>query len=82
MSIEDGRERICTGVAAFIDTNTLVYRFDNRFRDKQKIATEILMRGIAEDSIRVPHQAMVDFVAVVTRSICGHVVIRSVSQVH
>jgi len=35
-------------VAALIDTNLLVYRFDSRFPEKQKIATNILRRGIAE----------------------------------
>ncbi len=35
-------------MAALIDTNVLVYRFDSRFPEKQKIATNILRRGIAE----------------------------------
>ena len=42
-------------MAALIDTNNLVYRFDSRFADKQKIATGILRRGILEDSVRLPH---------------------------
>jgi predicted nucleic acid-binding protein len=50
-------------VAALVDTNILVYRFDSRFPEKKKIATEILRRGILEDSVRVPHQAIVEFVA-------------------
>jgi len=54
-------------VAALVDKNILVYRFDTRFPDHQKLATEILRRGIAEDSIRVPHQAIMEFVAAVTR---------------
>ena len=56
-------------MAALVDTNVLVYRFDPRFPDKQRRATELLRRGIADDSIRVPHQAIVEFVAVVTRPI-------------
>jgi predicted nucleic acid-binding protein len=63
-------------VAALIDTNILVYRFDNRFVEKQKIATEILRRGIIEDSVRLPHQAIVEFVAAVTRPIRGHVILQ------
>ena len=59
-------------MAALIDTNILVYRYDYRFPDKQKVSTEILRRGIAEGSIRVPHQAIVEFVAATTRSIRGH----------
>ncbi len=62
-------------MAALVDTNVLVYRFDSRFRRKQQIATELLRRGIAEDSVRVPHQAIVEFVAAVTRSIHGRTVL-------
>jgi predicted nucleic acid-binding protein len=54
-------------VAALVDTNVLVYRFDHRFPEKQARATELLRRGIAEDSVRLPHQALVEFVAIVTR---------------
>lgn len=62
-------------MAALVDTNVLVYRFDSRFPEKQKTAAEILRRGIEEDSIRVPHQAIVEFVAAVTRPIRGHVIL-------
>lgn len=54
-------------MAALVDTNVLVYRFDPRFPQKQRIADEILRAGIAADSLRVPHQAIIEFVAVVTR---------------
>ena len=64
---EVGGERTSTHVAALVDTNVLVYRFDGRFPSKQRRATELLRRGVAEDSIRVPHQAIVEFVAAVTR---------------
>jgi predicted nucleic acid-binding protein len=50
-------------VAGLVDTNVLVYRFDSRFPSKRRIATELLRRGLAEDSLRVPHQAIVEFVA-------------------
>ena len=58
-------------MAALVDTNVLVYRFDRRFPDKQRVATEVLRRGIADDTLRVPHQAIVEFVAVVTRPLGG-----------
>lgn len=58
-------------MAALVDTNILVYRFDSRFPDKKRIATELLRAGIANNSIRVPHQAIVEFVAAVTRPIHG-----------
>jgi predicted nucleic acid-binding protein len=63
-------------VAALVDTNVLVYRFDGRFAEKQKAATEILRRGILEDSVRVPHQAVIEFVAAVTRPIRGHIILK------
>jgi predicted nucleic acid-binding protein len=62
-------------VAALVDTNILVYRFDSRFPAKKKTATELLRRGIAEDSVRLPHQAIVEFVAAVTRPIRGHTIL-------
>ena len=54
-------------MAALVDTNVLVYRFDGRFPEKQRAATALLRRGILEDAVRVPHQAIVEFVAAVTR---------------
>jgi predicted nucleic acid-binding protein len=70
-----GQERISTAVAVLVDTNILVYRFDKRFPEKQKIATDILRRGILENSVRVPHQAIVEFMAAVTRPIRGYVIL-------
>lgn len=58
-------------MAVLVDTNILVYRYDPRFPEKQRIATGILRQGIVDDSIRVPHQAIVEFVAVVTRPLVG-----------
>ena len=63
-------------MAALVDTNVLVYRFDGRFPDKQKRATEILRRGIIENSVRLPHQAIIEFVAAVTRPIRGHIILK------
>jgi len=52
---------------ALVDTNILVYRFDFRFLSKQQVAIELLRRGLAEDTVRIPHQVIVEFVAAVTR---------------
>jgi len=52
---------------ALVDTNVLVYRFDPRFPGKQRRASELLRRGLDTDSIRLPHQAVLEFVAAVTR---------------
>jgi predicted nucleic acid-binding protein len=75
-AIEAGKGRTFTGVAALVDTNVLVYRFDNRFPRKQKIAVDLLRRGIVEDSVRLPHQAVIEFVAAVTRPMRGHVILK------
>jgi predicted nucleic acid-binding protein len=58
-------------VAALVDTNVLVYRFDPRFPEKQRLAVDLLRRGILEDAVRLPHQAIVEFVAAVTRPLAG-----------
>ena len=47
-------------VASLVDTNVVVYRFDARFPRKRQIATELLRTGIAQGSLRVPHQAIVE----------------------
>jgi predicted nucleic acid-binding protein len=55
-------------VASLIDTNILVYRFDPRFPQKQQKAIEVLRGGLKNDSIRIPYQALIEFVAAVTGS--------------
>ncbi len=54
-------------MAALVDTNVLIYRYDFRFPEKQKAATTLLRKGIADDSIRVAHQVIIEFVTVVQR---------------
>lgn len=54
-------------MAALVDTNVLIYSYDARFPEKRRLATALLRRGIAEDNVRVPHQALVEFVSVATR---------------
>lgn len=56
-------------MAALVDTNVLVYRHDPRFPAKQRIAHDLLRRGIRDGSLRIPHQAVVEFVSVTTRPI-------------
>jgi predicted nucleic acid-binding protein len=36
-------------VAFLVDTNVLVYRFDPRFPEKQRTASELLRAGVVED---------------------------------
>src|SRR5712692_7593461 len=54
-----GPARNSTTVAALVDTNVLVYRFDPRFPVKQTVARELLRKGVAQGSLRLPHQAVV-----------------------
>jgi predicted nucleic acid-binding protein len=54
-------------VAALVDTNVLVYRFDPQYPDKQRIATRLLRQRLERDDVRIPHQAIVEFVAAATR---------------
>jgi predicted nucleic acid-binding protein len=54
-------------VASLVDTNILVYRADPRYPAKRKTAHDLLRQGLAESSVYLPHQAVVEFVAVVTR---------------
>jgi predicted nucleic acid-binding protein len=58
-------------VASLIDTNVIVYRFDARFPEKQRVATELLRAGIAEGSFYLPHQAIAEFVPAVSRQLDG-----------
>ncbi len=52
---------------ALIDTNVLVYRYDGRFPDKQRIAVELLQQGSEHQTVCLPHQAIIEFVAATTR---------------
>lgn len=54
-------------MASLVDTNILVYRFDPRDPVKQHIATKILREGLVAGDLVLPHQAIVEFVAAVTR---------------
>jgi predicted nucleic acid-binding protein len=56
-------------VPRLVDTNVLVYRFDHRFPEKQAIATRLMREGIERDDLRIAHQALIEFVAAVTRPI-------------
>lgn len=54
-------------MAFLVDTNVVVYRFDHRFPEKQQRATRLLAEGIRSGQARLAHQAIVEFVAAVTR---------------
>lgn len=62
-----GAARINTLVAALLDTNILVYVFEANYPRNQGIAAKLLQRGLAEDSLCLPHQAIVESVASPTR---------------
>ncbi len=54
-------------MAALVDTNVLVYVYDPRLPAKQRRASDVLLAGLKSDSVRLAHQAIVEFVAAVTR---------------
>ena len=58
-------------MSGLVDTNVLVYRFDRRFPEKQRVATELLRAGIADRTAYLPHQAIVEFLPAVTRPLDG-----------
>ncbi|HSW30288.1 MAG TPA: PIN domain-containing protein [Longimicrobiales bacterium] len=58
-------------MTALVDTNVLVYRHDPRDPGKQARARALLRQGIEDGSLRVPHQAIVEFVAAVSRPLPG-----------
>jgi len=58
-------------VASLVDANVLVYCYDPRSPEKRCTAVEILDEGLASGAIRIPHQALVEFVAAVTRPRLG-----------
>ena len=63
----DGLATTFTIVAALVDTNVLVYRYDARDAAKQRIASRILREGLREESLKIAHQGIVEFYAAVTR---------------
>ena len=54
-------------MASLVDTNILVYCFDPRVLAKRGAARDLLRRGAAGKFIRIPHQALIEFVSVVLR---------------
>ena len=54
-------------VASLVDTNILVYGCDPRYPKKRETARALLRQGLVQDGLRIPHQALVEFVSVVTR---------------
>ena len=54
-------------MAFLVDTNILVYRHDPRSPLKQQRALELLRDGLSSGEARIPHQAIIEFVAATTR---------------
>ena len=55
-------------MASLVDTNILVYRCDPRDAARRAAAKEVLRTGVTSGELRLPHQALVEFVSVMTRS--------------
>lgn len=69
-------------MVALVDTNILVYRVDPRFPLKQSRAEQLLRDGIAHGSIVIPHQALIEFVAAVTRPLSGKASLLTLEEAH
>lgn len=69
-------------MAGLVDTNVLVYRYDSRFPKKQALATDLLRQGILDRSLFLPHQVLIEFIAVVTRPIARGPSLLSVDAAH
>jgi predicted nucleic acid-binding protein len=54
-------------VASLVDTNILVYCCDPRDLRKREAAVAVLRAGEMSGELRIPHQALVEFVSSVTR---------------
>ena len=54
-------------MSALVDTKVLVYRHDPRDPAKQRVARTLLREGLEQEVLRIPHQAIVEFVQAVTR---------------
>jgi predicted nucleic acid-binding protein len=54
-------------VVSLVDTNVLVYCYDFDDQVKRELARELLRKGSAKNELRIPHQALVEFVNVVTK---------------
>lgn len=58
-------------MASLVDTNVLVYRFNPGSPEKKRIATQLLRAGLRAGSLRIAHQALVEFVSAITRPLRG-----------
>lgn len=54
-------------MAFLVDTNILVYRWDPRDPRKQAVAENLLRQYVGTDLLYIPHQALVEFMAVAPR---------------
>lgn len=54
-------------MVSLVDTNVLVYHFDARSPDKQRIARDLLRTGVAERRLVIAHQAVIEFYRAVTK---------------
>ena len=54
-------------MAALVDSNILVYCFDDRFPDKQQAARRLMRAGLETGALRLSHQSLLEFVAATTR---------------
>jgi cysteine synthase len=49
-------------MSELVDTNVQVHRYDPRDSAKQRVARALLREGLGQGALRIPHQAIVEFV--------------------
>lgn len=58
-------------VDSLVDTNILVYCYDLRDLKRRTIARDVLRQGVAAGGLRIPHQALMEFVNAVIKPRTG-----------
>lgn len=58
-------------MASLVDTNILVYCFDPRDQAKRTTARNLFRREAPEHDLHIPHQALIEFMSVVTSKRAG-----------
>lgn len=64
-----GHEMSCMSAKIFVDTNILVYAFDNNEKEKQKIAQKVLREKGEIGEIALSTQVLQEFFVIVTRKL-------------
>ncbi len=51
----------------FLDTNIIVYAYESEYLNKQKIAKELIIKGVSNNTASISYQVIQEFVNVATK---------------